>query len=68
MALITVYFACGHTRESDGDAAPTCACGETRIARVEAPAPTFVGHARGPCAEYRDLPAQAVTLGGTDAV
>ncbi len=68
MAVITLYFACGHARETDGDGAATCACGETRIVRVDAPAPRFVGHARGPCAEYRDLPAQAVTLGAPDGV
>lgn len=64
MALIRLDFACGHEVEVDGEAQPTCACGETRIVRVHAPAPRFVGHARGPCADYRDLPAQAVTLNG----
>lgn len=62
--MITVEFACGHRRDVDGDSTRTCLCGETRIARVDAPAPRFVGHARGPCADYKDLPAQAVTLKG----
>lgn len=68
MALITLYFACGHSREVDGDGTATCACGETRIARVDAPAPRFIGHARGPCAEYQDLPAKPVTLGTDDGL
>ena len=61
---ITIDFACGHQTEVNGEARPTCVCGETRIVRVDAPAPRFVGHARGPCAEYRDLPAEAVSLNG----
>lgn len=62
--MITVTFECGHSRTTSGsETTPTCACGESKITRVDAPAPTFRGHARGPHAEYVDLPAKAVTFG-----
>lgn len=48
---ITVTFTCGHAqRWHDRDGTPQCGtCQTTRIERVEAPAPTFRGHASGPC-------------------
>lgn len=53
--MITVRFACGHVAskkaEETGTTPPVCGeCGETRVARVKAPAPTFRGAAKGPCA------------------
>lgn len=62
--MITVIFTCGHFQEVDGSGAtPICVCGETKIARVDAPAPRFTGHCRGPHATYRDLEAKPVTFG-----
>lgn len=64
MALITLTFLCGHTRQMSGNETEVrCACGETQVTRIEAPAPHFTGHATGPCATFQDLPAEPVTLG-----
>jgi len=43
--MITLTFACGHAgRWQDGDPDPRCpVCGETRIARVQAPPPRITG-------------------------
>lgn len=61
--MIRVRFACGH----DGvvvnpDQQPRCACGNTQVVDVQARAPRFVGHVQGPVAEFKDLPAEPVTL------
>jgi hypothetical protein len=56
--MIVVEFLCGHAVQNDGAAKPRCACGEARIRRVVAKAPTFKGYARGPCADYQELPAK----------
>lgn len=62
---MTATFACGHTQAMTGEETqPRChVCGEQRIARVQAPAPMFRGHARGPCAQFEALPPKAVSLG-----
>lgn len=60
--MITVTFACGHTMQLDGNARPVCGCGETRVRTVDARAPKFRGLALGPCAQFENLPAQAVQL------
>jgi len=61
--MITVRFQCGHTRTLNGDEQqPRCACGETVIAEVNAPAPRFRGYALGPCAKFEELPAKAVSF------
>lgn len=66
--MITVTFQCGHTKQAGGgETELACGCGETRITSVDAPAPRFTGCARGPHAEYKDLPAKAVTFGEKDA-
>lgn len=57
-----VTFLCGHAVATDGAAKPRCYCGESRIQRVAAKAPTFRGHAAGPCSQYEDLPAKAFTV------
>jgi hypothetical protein len=60
---ISILFVCGHTLQATGDeVGPRCACGESRIESVKAPAPKFRGLALGPCAQYEDLPAKAVVL------
>lgn len=63
--MITVTFKCGHTRIASGNETElSCAlCGETDVERVNAPAPRFTGHVRGPHAAFKDLPAKAVTFG-----
>ena len=62
---ITVKFGCGHEATLTGDEQhPRCACGNDVIDVVKAPAPRFRGHALGPCAQFEDLPAKAVTLKG----
>lgn len=61
--MITVTFTCGHTRTATGaEERLSCPCGESRIASVDAPLPTFRGAVRGPHAEYVDLPAKPVTF------
>lgn len=61
--MITVTFKCGHTKQVNGSEEKlACSCGEAGIERVDAPAPSFRGHVRGPHAEYADLPAKAVTF------
>lgn len=50
--MVRVIFACGHELKDveTGQSAPVCpSCGETRIARVQAPKPKFRGVATGPC-------------------
>lgn len=63
---MTVRFRCGHAQGVDPDKTPSprCeACGETVVARVlDAPAPRFVGHARGPSAVTRYLEPVPVRL------
>ena len=50
MAVILVRFRCGHVMPIDPDKveSPRCHCGETRVARVSAPAPRFTGAVSGP--------------------
>lgn len=61
--MITVTFQCGHQKQASGSEEQlVCSCGESRIAQVDAPAPRFVGHARGPHAEYKPLEAIPVTF------
>lgn len=50
---MTVRFACGHEQvvKADVKEPPQCQqCGERRVQRVTAPAPTFRGACSGPCA------------------
>ena len=61
--MIQVQFLCGHTLTATGtEEGLRCGCGETRIDHVHARAPRFVGHALGPCAEFKNLAAEAVPL------
>lgn len=63
---IDLTFVCGHTAKAltGNETTPSCPeCGERVISRVNAPPPVFSGHARGPHAQYKDLPAKAVKLG-----
>jgi hypothetical protein len=64
--MIQIRFSCGHQQPHDNnltDTMPACMiCGDQHVARVKAPRPNFVGHACGPCAEYKALPAIAVTF------
>lgn len=47
---IVVVFACGHRQAWRQESAPRCqTCGETRIARTDAPAPRFSGCGSSPC-------------------
>lgn len=63
--MITLTFQCGHQIQATGDEQrPRCACGNDQVVSVAARAPKFRGHALGPCAQYENLPAQAVTLKG----
>lgn len=53
--MIRVTFACGHreTVSDAGELVPVCAtCGERRVSRTQAPAPTFRGAVRGPSAAF----------------
>lgn len=56
---MTIYFRCGHAQPGSPTlaTAPTCAtCGERVVSRVtDLRAPKFVGHCRGPYAEYQPL-------------
>lgn len=48
---MTIHFACGHRAEMSAEASepPRCGvCQESRIQRVEAPAPRFRGACSGP--------------------
>lgn len=66
MALITLTFKCGHGRSVDPDqtTSPACLeCGETTIARVDAPPPTFRGHGRGPLVQSVPLEPIPITVG-----
>lgn len=50
---MTVTFECGHEIAANGsENGIRCHCGETRIMRVNAPAPRFVGHCTGPQSQY----------------
>lgn len=61
--MIDVLFMCGHAEKVNENKSPRCpACGETRIDRVLAPAPRFVGLAHGPCATFRAFDARPVDL------
>lgn len=65
--MIRVRFVCGHQQEVKDtiSAAPICACGERRIAHVDAPPPHFVGTVTGPTAEYREMAPATVSLAPT---
>lgn len=66
--MITVTFVCGHKKQANGSEDQlVCSCGEQKIANVDAPAPQFRGHVRGPHAEFTELPAKAVSFGETNA-
>ena len=61
--MIAVVFACGHTMQASGtEEGLRCGCGESRVTQVQARAPRFVGHVLGPCAEFKNLAAEAVPL------
>lgn len=46
---VVLTFACGHHVEwQEKDQAPRCHCGETRIAKTQAPMPTFRGVGNSP--------------------
>lgn len=61
--MITITFECGHQKTADGgETKVACACGETRIAQVNAPVPRFRGHVTGPHAEYVALEPKAVVF------
>ena len=60
--MITIQFVCGHEKIVDGAMPPVCLCGETKIARVTAPPPQFVGHVTGPHATFKELEPQAVVF------
>jgi len=67
-----IRFRCGHDEPIDPDKTinPACSqCGEKRIAfTIDAPAPRFVGHARGPLVNEKHLGATAVNLAKTPLV
>ena len=47
--MIRLTFACGHAVPfKEGDTAPICPCGETRITRTNAPPPRFSGVCASP--------------------
>lgn len=52
-----VRFRCGHEGHvsETAETPPTCACGETRVARTFAPPPRFRGACSGPYAETQAL-------------
>lgn len=64
--MIAILFRCGHQQRVDPDKtmSPACVtCGETIIARaLDAAAPRFTGHARGPLVETKALEPIAVSL------
>ena len=46
---VQIVFACGHRQPWRREATPRCRdCGETRIARTDAPAPRFSGCGSSP--------------------
>lgn len=60
---VRALFACGHEQAIDPAKVPVCVrCGQTRVVRCAAPAPSFVGHVRGPVATWKDLGPATVTL------
>ena len=65
MSRLRVTFRCGHELpvSETATAAPVCACGETRIVDVQAPAPRFTGVGSGPLLHTANLEPAAVTLG-----
>ena len=62
--MITIRFACGHGMTvAAGDLdVPICHCGEHRVSRVTAPAPTFIGACSGPSADTRVVDPVPVTI------
>lgn len=61
--MLTARFRCGHVVTLTGDEQhPRCHCGEDKVVNIHARPPKFLGHALGPCAQYENLPAKAVTL------
>jgi ribosomal protein L37AE/L43A len=63
--MINVRFACGHGFKIDANVQtpPVCpTCGERRVSRVTAPAPTFRGFCSGPSAETAALAAIPVAI------
>lgn len=59
-----VTFACGHMASVSHSVTepPMCGCGETRIARVQAPAPSIRGVCSGPLVQTQNLEAIEVNL------
>ncbi len=62
--MIPIRFACGHraTVSPNAEGTPRCLCGETRIARVQARAPSFTGACTGPYATFRALEAVPINV------
>jgi hypothetical protein len=61
--MITARFDCGHSMTLTGDEQhPRCMCGCDKLVDVQARAPRFRGYALGPCAQFEELPAKAVTF------
>lgn len=63
--MITLTMKCGHRMQVDPDRVhrPSCPqCGETVVARVQAPAPTFVGTVTGPLSETKYMEPAHVDL------
>lgn len=63
--MIEIRFRCGHTLRVDPDRVqrPSCLeCGETMVARVQAPPPRFVGTVTGPLAETKHMEPAHVDL------
>lgn len=63
--MITLVMACGHALSvnENGAESPICACGERRVAKVIARAPTFRGVCQGPHATYEALGGIPVKVG-----
>lgn len=63
--MIRVTFACGHLQSvprNQTGALVCLVCGESRVSRAIAPAPTFTGHCHGPRAVTKDLGPKVVDL------
>lgn len=63
--MITLTFRCGHRMQVDPVRVhrPSCPqCGETIVARVQAPVPTFVGTVTGPFAQTKHMEPAHVDL------
>ncbi len=67
MAVIGIAFRCGHdTQQIDVDRVPvpTCPhCGESRVLRVDAPAPRITGYGSGPHVQSKALEPIPIKVG-----